>query len=211
MRASERIQSFDLTGPAGPLESLLHFDLERRPARSAVVCHPHPLFGGTMHNKVVHRIDRALFAAGATVLRFNFRGVGASAGRYDEGIGERADALAAVEAMWAREPGLPLILGGFSFGAGRALEVGLADPRVERVIAVGTAPSIADALPDALPKPVLFLHAGEDELAPIEPTRRRVAALSGPVQWIEIPGADHFFTRALDALEPAVRSWLEIG
>ena len=129
----------DIPAPHGLLEGLLRLpdgmaasasDGEARPAHAAVVCHPHPQFGGTMHNKVVFRLAAALVEHGIPALRFNFRGVGRSTGSYDEGRGEADDVRAALAALAARYPGVPLLLAGFSFGAWVGLPVGCADPRV---------------------------------------------------------------------------------
>src|SRR6266850_1735700 len=117
-----RIKSLTFDGPAGRLECILKFDETRAPKALAVVCHPHPLSQGTMHNKVVFAIAEAFFALGCAVLRFNFRGVGISAGTHDQGRGELEDALAAVEYLRARHPGLPCHIAGFSFGAWIAIE-----------------------------------------------------------------------------------------
>ena len=112
-----RIERHLLDGPAGKLEALLDAPEDAVPRAIAVVCHPHPLFGGTMHNKVVYRVARALRNSGYVVLRFNFRGVGKSEGRHDLGVGEIADARAALDWLRSRYPGLPYTLAGFSFGS----------------------------------------------------------------------------------------------
>src|SRR5437588_1356634 len=111
-----RIESYEIAGPAGNLEALLE-EPEDAPKVAALVCHPHPLFGGTMHNKVVYRIARALRRAGAVVLRFNFRGVGMSEGAHDQGVGEMEDARAALAILRDRYPELPYSMAGFSFGS----------------------------------------------------------------------------------------------
>src|SRR6266540_1897370 len=132
-----RIERFFLAGPAGRIECML-----KRPGGPAgdsvaVVCHPHPLFGGTMHNKVVHAAAEAIVQAGIPVLRFNFRGAGRSAGRHDGGRGERDDLLAAMDHLWGLYPGRPLLLAGYSFGAYVALAVGFRDPRSAALIGIG--------------------------------------------------------------------------
>lgn len=203
----ERIQSFELKGTAGQLEALLHTDESREPTSLAVVCHPHPLYGGTMHNKVVHRIDRALFESGCTVLRFNYRGVGASHGRWDEGYGETEDTRAAVDALLEAYPGRPLLLAGFSFGAARALEVGWRDPRISRLIGVGTPDYAVRELSGPAPKPLLLIHGTDDEAVPIGPAKSWAETLAGDVTFVEIRDSDHFFVQHLDALESTVRDW----
>ncbi|MEZ5397566.1 MAG: alpha/beta fold hydrolase [Bryobacterales bacterium] len=127
-----------LNGPAGRLEALHEGPEEGvKIERAAVVCHPHPLFGGTLHNKVAFRLARGIRATGAAVLRFNFRGVGQSGGEHDHGKGEQDDVRTAVAYMRDRYPGLPLVLAGFSFGSSMSLKVACTDPGVERVIGCG--------------------------------------------------------------------------
>ncbi len=130
-------RSFFLTGPAGRLEALLWTSPETEPPFVAVVCHPHPLFGGTMHNKVVFQTAKALHQRGAAVLRFNFRGVGHSEGEHDNGRGEQDDVRAAIDYLVTEFLGSPILLAGFSFGSRVGLDVGCGDPRVERLIGLG--------------------------------------------------------------------------
>ena len=125
-----RIESLFIDGPAGRLEALLEEPEDQDPRHAVVVCHPHPQFGGTMHNKVVYRIARGLRRAGAVVLRFNFRGVNLSAGQYDKGIGELEDARAALDLLRSRYPALPFSLAGFSFGSRIILRLGCETPGV---------------------------------------------------------------------------------
>src|ERR1041384_4151583 len=115
-------------GPAGRIEAILK-EPEGPINRAAVICHPHPLFGGTMHNKVVFRTAEAFQHAGFATLRFNFRGVGGSTGKHDDGTGEQQDARAAIDYLVAAYPGVPLALSGFSFGGGVCLNYGPTDPR----------------------------------------------------------------------------------
>jgi len=132
-----RIEAHLLDGPAGKLEALLEPPEDADPRAAALVCHPHPLFGGTMHNKVVHRTARALRNSGHVVLRFNFRGVGKSEGRHDLGVGEIEDARAALDWLLGRYPGLPYTLAGFSFGSRVVLALGCALQNAACVIAIG--------------------------------------------------------------------------
>jgi len=132
-----RIESLFIPGPAGRLEALLETPEELEPCQVAVVCHPHPLYGGTMHNKVVYRMARGLRRAGAVVLRFNFRGVNLSEGRHDRGEGEQDDARAALELLRSRYPHLPFSLAGFSFGSRVVLRLGCGLGDVERIVAAG--------------------------------------------------------------------------
>ena len=201
------IKSFFLKGPAGRLEALLN---EGRPdaTHAALVCHPHPLYGGTMHNKVVYRLARGLRRAGIAVLRFNFRGVGGSAGVFDSGKGEMEDYRAALDFMSARYPGTPLWAAGFSFGSWVGLETGAADPRVS--VLIGIAPPVAregytfeNTLESTKPK---FLVQGDlDELCPIQSMWAFYAKLKEPKELVVIDGASHLFegkTREVgDALE----------
>src|SRR5712664_2851845 len=132
---ARRIESHSLPGPAGNLEALLEEPEEQEPTEAALVCHPHPQHGGTMHNKVVYRIARGLRSSGSVVLRFNYRGVNLSEGSYAEGEGELDDARVALDYLRGRYPGLPFTVAGFSFGSRIALRLGCGIAR--RVIAVG--------------------------------------------------------------------------
>jgi alpha/beta superfamily hydrolase len=203
--SAERIQTVEVPGPAGKLEARLHLDADRAPAGLAVVCHPHPQHGGNMNNKVVHRLDRALYRGGRETLRFNYRGVGASAGSWAGGDGELDDTRSAIGWLCTRRPGLPLVLAGFSFGAARAVLAGAGDPRVERVIAVGAGHEAVAALERApLGKPLLLIHGELDETVPIGPVRELVARHPDRGRLVVVPGADHFFQGHLDALDAAL-------
>src|ERR1700734_2205793 len=132
-----RIESLFIDGPAGKLEALLEEPEDRDPSNAVLVCHPHPQHGGTMHNKVVYRIARALRRAGAVVLRFNYRGVNLSEGQYDNGMGETEDAPSGLALVRSRYPALPFSMAGFSFGSRIILKLGCETPGVSRLIAVG--------------------------------------------------------------------------
>jgi alpha/beta superfamily hydrolase len=179
------------------------------PVAAAVVCHAHPLHGGMMHFKVVFRAAKALRSAGLLALRFNFRGVGRSEGRFDHGIGEQDDAEAALDELERRYAPVPLVLGGFSFGSAVALRVGARDPRVRAVFALGYPASIFTEHPhlDARGVPRLFVQGERDRFASGETLRALVEPRPGPRDVVVVPGADHFFDGRLDALEEAVRSW----
>lgn len=210
----ERMAPVELTGAAGQLEALLHYDDASEPIAAAVVCHPHPLYGGNMHNKVVHRVDRALFSLGVASLRFNFRGVGASAGRYDQGYGERDDAIVARDSMAERYPGKPIIMAGFSFGSDKALNAAWGDDRVVGVILLGTSEAaIEDRDPTDVSQPFLLIHGSNDEIVPIGPAQAWAERLAPPSKLAAIDGADHFFMHHLDQVEAlvteAARGWLE--
>lgn len=195
-----------IPGPAGRLEGLLERDPQAGPVCvGVVVCHPHPRYGGTMRNKVVHRMARAARRAGAAVVRFNFRGVGQSAGEFDEGIGEQDDFRAALTFLGERYPGLPLVAAGFSFGARVSLQASCSDPRVERVIAAGLPAGHGDwnFLARCM-RPKHFLHSRRDQYGSQDQMEAvfRLAAEPKDLTWIE--AQDHFFEGGLDQLEEAV-------
>jgi uncharacterized protein len=201
-------ETFFLPGPAGRLEAILMHP--EGPARvAALVCHAHPLHGGIMHFKVIFRAAKALQAHGAAVLRFNFRGVGGSEGVHDEGRGEQDDVRAALEDMARRFPGLPLLLGGFSFGSNMALRVGCAETRVKALLAMGFPLSMVNdtSFLETCTKPRLFVQGDGDEFGPAETLRQIVDRLSPPRELVVVPQSDHFFTGRLDALHDAVSSW----
>ena len=192
----------DLIGPAGSLEAIL--DEPHRPdgpPRAAVVfAHPHPQFGGTMHTKAVYQGAKGLTRAGCAVLRFNFRGVGRSAGTFDQGDGEKADFHAALDYMAGRYPETPLWAAGFSFGSWVALEVGAADDRVGALI--GIAPPVATsvsgmdyAFPNTLAstKPKFFIQGEADEVCPVQAMWAFYARLEEPKELVVIDAADHLF------------------
>jgi alpha/beta superfamily hydrolase len=192
-----------LAGPAGRLEALHEApDAGQRVTRAAVICHPHPLYGGTMHNKVVFRLARSARRAGAAVLRFNFRGVGQSAGAHDEGKGEQDDFRAALTYMSERYPGLPLMAGGFSFGSRVALRVACGDARLERCLAAGAPVNSGDwSFLNHCGCPKFFLHSTNDIHGARAKMEAVLAAAAEPkkIAWIE--AADHFFVNALDEFE----------
>jgi len=202
--------SFDFHGPAGRLEAILMLP-EAPPVAAAVVCHAHPLQGGMMHFKVVFRAAKALQSAGLAALRFNFRGVGRSEGAYDHGAGEQEDARAALFELQDRFPGLPLVLGGFSFGSAVALRVAARDPRVRAAFALGypTALEADRAHLAAITVPRLFVQGENDEFGPGEALRALVEPLPPPCDVVVVPGADHYFTGHLDAVQGAVAGWAE--
>jgi uncharacterized protein len=202
--------TFDVAGPAGRLEAIL-MQPESTPAAAAVVCHAHPLHGGIMHFKVVFRAAKALQSAGLAVLRFNFRGVGRSEGAHDHGSGEQEDARAALSEMQGRFPGLPLVLGGFSFGSAMALRVAARDARVRAVFALGyPLARPGDTAPlEAVRPPRLFVQGENDPFGSGEALRALVEPLAPPREIVVIPGADHFFGGHLDALQRVISDWAE--
>ncbi|HEY7462367.1 MAG TPA: alpha/beta family hydrolase [Gemmatimonadota bacterium] len=199
------IESFRVRGPAGALEALLKRPAGGDPAFAALVCHPHPLHGGTMHNKVVFSIAKALGELGAPVLRFNFRGVGASAGVYAKGVGEREDARAALDHLAGLFPGLPLCLGGFSFGAWVGSAVGCEDDRVTQLVAAGTPTRMFESPAlFACRKRKLFVQGEHDEHGPPDELRAFVARVPDPKRLAIVAGADHFFTGRQAELRAAI-------
>lgn len=200
-----KIETLFLGGPAGRLEALLEEPDAEAPREAALVCHPHPRFGGTMHNKVVYRLARGLRHSGAVVLRFNFRGVNLSEGSYDEGIGEVEDARAALEFLRARYPGLPFSLAGFSFGSRVILSLGCEPVGASRLIAAGFPASYRDsAALGHCGVPRIFVQSTNDQYGPRPAMQSYFDGLSGDKRLIWVDAEDHFFAGALDELEATV-------
>jgi uncharacterized protein len=191
----------DLIGPAGPLEALLDIPAAGASLRAAVVfAHPHPQFGGTMHTKAVYQGAKGLARIGCAVLRFNFRGVGRSAGTFGDGDGEKADFKAGLDYMATRYSGAHLWAAGFSFGAWVALEVGADDDRVSALI--GIAPPVAASVSGqaytfertlASTKPKFFVQGEADEVCPIESMWTFYGKLEEPKELVVIDMANHLF------------------
>jgi hypothetical protein len=212
------IKSLFLEGPAGRLEALLNAGAENA-THAAVVCHPHPLFGGTLHNKVVFHTMKALNGFGFPVLRFNFRGAGLSHGEHDHGDGEVEDVRAALNWLDA-EFHLPLVFAGFSFGAAVGLRAACPDARVKALIGVGTPaiPVAADAeeprvyrfdfLRECI-KPKLFVSGARDPFGPRAQLEALVASVADPKKLVLIEGADHFFEGRLRELREAIEGWVK--
>jgi len=206
-----KIESLFLAGPAGRLEAMLEEPEDAAPREAALVCHPHPRHGGTMHNKVVHGIARGLRRAGLAVLRFNYRGVHLIEGSYAHGDGEREDARAALEYLRARYPELPYTLAGFSFGSrvvlqlGCELQLGRARAGARRVIAVGFPTVYKDrAYLDGCTVPRIFVQSTQDEFGPVEELTAFVETLPEPKQVILVEAQNHFFAGALEKLEETI-------
>lgn len=207
-----------LDGPAGRLEALLNAGAESA-THAAVVCHPHPLFGGTLHNKVVFHTMKALHSFGFPVLRFNFRGTGLSQGEHDHGAGEVDDVRAALDWLDG-EYHLPLIFAGFSFGAAVGLRAAFADARVRALIGVGTpvAPVAVDTeeprvytfdfLRDC-GKPKFFISGARDQFGPRSKLEALLASVPEPKKLVVIEGADHFFEGRLRELREAIETWMK--
>lgn len=211
MSDTPAIRSLFLPGPAGRLEAILNRG--SADARYAgVVCHPHPMFGGTMHNKVVFHAMKALNHFGFPVLRFNFRGAGLSEGVHAEGEGEREDVRAALDWL-AQEYQLPIVFAGFSFGAAVGMRVACPDEKVKAIVALGT-PVQADnrayeyEFLTQCSSPKLFCSGDHDQFAPVDALRRLVAAAANPKQLVLIDDADHFFAGHLAEMRHTLEEWL---
>jgi alpha/beta superfamily hydrolase len=199
-----RPQRLTVTGPAGDLEALLEDPQSASPEGFGVVCHPHPLQGGTLNNKVVHTLARALQESGCPTLRFNFRGVGQSAGRYDHGRGETEDALAVIGEGRRRWPDTPLILAGFSFGSMVALQ---AAPSAQPARLITVAPAVQLAPEAGIPRPPcpwLIIQGQADTVVDWRDVAAFAARFSPPPQLRLLAGVDHFFHGRLPQLRAAV-------
>jgi len=202
-----RIESLFLEGLAGRLEALLEEPEDGTPLEAALVCHPHPQHGGTMHNKVVYRIARGLRSTGAVVLRFNYRGVNLSEGEYAHGEGELEDARVALAYLRGRYPNLPFTLAGFSFGSRIALRLGCEGAGARRVIAVGFPTTYKDrSFLENCTVPRTFIQSTRDQFGPISDLEPLVTGLPEPKKLVLVEAGDHFFDGALDILEREVAS-----
>ena len=201
-------ESFDIAGPAGRLEAIL-MSPDGPPVAAGVVCHAHPLQGGIMHFKVVFRAAKALQQHGVAALRFHFRGVGRSEGTHDHGRGEQDDVRAALAEMQRRFPGLPLVLGGFSFGSQMALRVGCTEPAVRALFALGLPVAMMTDLSflQACRTPRLFVQGERDQFGGADVLRELVARLPEPRSLVIVSGADHFFGGHLDEMQEALGAW----
>jgi uncharacterized protein len=207
------IHSLFLDGPAGRLEALLNQGSQSA-THAALVCHPHPLYGGTLHNKVVFHTMKALNSFGFPVLRFNFRGTGLSQGEHDGGVGEVEDVRTALD--WLdREFGFPLIFAGFSFGAAVGLRAACADSRVEEVIGLGVPVVPADertydfGFLQSCGKPKLFVSGSRDQFGTHAQLERLVESLPEPKKLVVIEGGDHFFEGRLRELREVIENWVK--
>jgi len=202
-------EPFDIAGPAGRLEAIL-MRPEGQPVAAGVVCHAHPLHGGMMHFKVVFRAAKALQENGVAALRFNFRGVGRSEGTHDDGRGEQDDVGAALDETGRRFPGLPLLVGGFSFGAAMALHAAARDARPRALVALGVPlTKMGDAsVLQRVSIPRLFVQGERDEFGSAASLRALVEPLPPPSELRVIPGSDHFFTGKLDLMQNEVAGWV---
>jgi len=195
---STRVKTLTLKGPAGALEAVLHEREGSEPDGVAVVCHPHPLYGGTLHNKVAHRVASALHDLGAAVLRFNFRGAGGSEGRHDHGVGELEDARAALDWIAARHPRARRWVAGFSFGSWIGARLAAERPDVEQLVLV--APPVRRSsfevlLTAAVPK--LVIQGTHDDICPLAELQEQFPSWAEPKRLVLVPDGTHFFDRHL--------------
>jgi alpha/beta superfamily hydrolase len=206
-------EALTIPGPAGRLEAIVDSPPGADGTRVAVMCHPHPVYGGTMTNKVVHMLAKSCNEAGAIAVRFNFRGVGASEGMYDEGDGETQDTLSVLAWAAQRWPGAQLWLGGFSFGGAVAIRAASTASQGSRVVRrlITVAPAIrrVSVSPAALPTmPWLLVQGDKDELVDAADIERWATGLPHPPQLVVLSGVDHFYHGRLNDLRDAVVQWL---
>ena len=209
MSRSPRTQRLTLQGPVGQLEAMLDEPGDGASRGAAVVCHPHPQHGGTMHNKVAHTLARSFARSGLTTLRFNFRGTEGSEGLYDEGVGELDDALAAIEWMRQQHPDGPMWLGGFSFGAAIAVRAAVL---TELSGLISVAPAVyrfAGNLEGQPSCPWLVIQGDQDELVEVEETLEWVNSLEPGPELIVMAGAEHFFHGRLNDLREAAMAFID--
>lgn len=198
-----------IPAPHGKLEAIIKEPRAPTSRGVALVLHPHPLGGGTMHNKVVFRAAAALNDAGLTTLRINFRGVGQSSGDHDEGRGELEDVRAGLDYLDAEYPAQEITLCGFSFGARVGMEVGMADQRVQRLISIGTPVDKYDfSFLQTCHKPILFVHGEHDEYGKVAKLRELVAKIKAPAELRVIKNAGHFFDDQLNELKRVITEWI---
>lgn len=201
----------EIPGPSGALEALLETPAAE-PRAAAVFAHPHPLYGGTMHTRAVYHAAKALARIGVAVLRFNFRGVGASTGAHDGGPGEIADYRAGLDFVAARYPGLPLWAAGYSFGSWVAWSAALDDDRVALLLGLGLPVNLFDFGPvkDSV-KAKFLIHGDRDDVIPVRDIRRFYAELREPKELAVIEDADHLFdgrtSEVGEAVEDLLADW----
>ena len=194
----------EISGPAGVLEAVFEAPTSGSPRAAVVVGHPHPQYGGTMHNKVVHRTAKAFRQLGCAVLRFNFRGVGKSQGTFDEGRGEEQDFIASLNWMAERYPEVPLWTAGFSFGAWIALNVGASDARVSLLLGIAPPTSHELGAFRRSTKPKFLIHGEGDEVVSIQDIRKLYGELEEPKELVVIDAADHLFDGRVSEVGDAI-------
>ena len=212
MHSGSAIRSLFIDGPAGRLEALLNAG-GANASHAALICHPHPVYGGTMHNKVVFHAMKALNSFGFPALRFNFRGTGLSQGAHDHGIGEADDARAALNWLYS-EFHLPIVFAGFSFGAAVGLRAACPDDRVNVVIGLGVpVRPVEERTYDlsflaSCAKPKLFVSGSRDQFGPTAALEQMVSQAAGPKELVIIRDADHFFEGRLHEMRDAIEQWV---
>lgn len=210
--ANTTIRSLFLEGPSGRLEALLNAGSSEA-THAALVCHPHPLFGGTLHNKVVFHAMKALNSFGFPVLRFNFRGTGLSEGEHDHGTGEKDDVRTALDWLEKEFP-LPIVFAGFSFGAAVGLQVACDDPRVDSMIGLGVPVAAIDdrnydfSFLQGCTKPKLFVSGARDQFGPRQKVEALVNSMPEPKQLVIVEAGDHFFEGRLREMREAIEHWV---
>jgi uncharacterized protein len=204
-------KQFFLAGPVGRLESILWTPTDvGQPSLAAVICHPHPLFGGTMHNKVVYQAAKSLDTFGIPTLRFNFRGAGLSEGTHDKGRSELGDVQAAIDFLAGEFSVATLLVAGFSFGSVVGLRAGCSDARVTELVGLGIPVNGSDfSFLHNCGKPKLFVHGANDEFGARDKVEALVGTLPGANELKVVEGADHFFAGHLDQLDAAIAGWIE--
>lgn len=210
--ASNQVLHVNIPTAQGHLEGILKPEEENsQPRFAGLICHPHPLYGGNMHNKVVFKAAQTLQQGfNIPTLRFNFRGVGHSSGSYDEGRGEMDDVYYALEFLSRRYPGVPVILGGFSFGSWIALRVGVRDDRAQALIGLGVpAKWFGDDTLQDCHKPKLFVHGAEDNTAPYDLAKTWFEKVPAPKSMISVEKADHFFQGHLEELQAIIFNFVQ--
>ncbi len=200
---SNQVIHVNIPTSSGHLEGILKAGAENvQPNYVGLVCHPHPLYGGTMHNKVVFKVAQTLQTLDIPALRFNFRGVGHSTGTYDEGRGEMDDVRYALDFLSRRYPGVPVLIAGFSFGSWVGLRVAATDDRVQAMIGLGVpARSFDGNTLQGCHKLKLFIHGSEDDIAPSALAEQWFEQVPAPKSMILIQGADHFFQNQLEEVQ----------
>jgi uncharacterized protein len=212
LASNSAIKSFFLDGPAGRLEALLNLGADNA-SHAALVCHPHPVYGGTLHNKVVFHTMKALNSFGFPVLRFNFRGAGLSEGEHAHGEGELDDVRAALDWL-EHQYRQPILFAGFSFGAAVGLRAACPDERVRALISLGTPVAPIDGrrydfdFLGACPKPKLFVSGSRDQFAPKAQLAHLIESVAEPKKLVFIEAADHFFEGRLRELRETIEGWV---
>lgn len=202
-------RTFFLSGPAGRLEAMLWTVSNTDPRRVAVVCHPHPLFGGTMHNKVVFQVARTLHQLGIPVLRFNFRGAGLSEGTHDKGRGEAGDVRTALDYLAKQFAARPILLAGFSFGSVVGLRVGCEDSRATELVGLGIPADSSDlSFLTECRKPKLILQSAHDQFGSPVHVEALYEKLPEPKTLVFVDALDHFFAGKLPEMGDALGQWV---